>query len=129
MIHKIGGNVKLTKVITMAPRQAIKTMGLTQIPVPSKRVNVATEAIDNPQDGQVELLPSYESVKRVAVVLYNNTHEKVTLKKGTIVAKVATANVIPPMLAPASGMLPNIPDFGNECEHGYVPSNGRDVPA
>ena len=58
MIHKIGGNVKLMKVITMAPRQAIKTMGLTQIPVLSKRVNVATEAIDNLQYGWVELLPS-----------------------------------------------------------------------
>ena len=47
MIHKIGGNVKLMKAITVAPRQSIKTMGLTQIPVLSKRVNIATEAIDN----------------------------------------------------------------------------------
>ena len=29
MIHKIEGNIKLMKAITMAPRQAIKTMGLT----------------------------------------------------------------------------------------------------
>ena len=36
MIHKIGGNIKLMKAITMAPQQAIKTMGLTQIPVLSK---------------------------------------------------------------------------------------------
>ena len=122
----------------MAPRQAIKTMGLTQISVLSKWVNVATEAIDNLQDGRVELLFSYESIKpgsqRVAVALYNNTHEKITLKKGTIVAKVATANVIPPMLAPASGMFPNAPNFGagldgNECKNGYIPSNGRDIPA
>ena len=85
-------------------------MGLTQIPVLSKRVNVATEAIDNLQDGRVELLSSCESIKpgsqRVAVPLYDNTHEKITLKKGTIVAKVAAANVIPPMLAPASGTFP-----------------------
>ena len=122
----------------MAPRQAIKTMGLTQIPVLSKRVNVATEAIDNLQDGRVELLSSYESIKpgsqRVAVALYNNTREKITLKKGTIVAKVATANVIPPMLAPASGKFQNVPDFGDEldgngCEDRYVPSNGGYVPA
>ena len=137
MIHKIGGNVKLMKAITMAPQQAIKTMGLTQIPVLSKRVNVATEAIDNLKDGRVELLSSYESIKpgsqRVAVALYNNTCEKITLKKGTIVAKVATANVIPPMLAPASGTFKNVPDFGdglnwNGCEEGYVPSNGGDIP-
>ena len=35
-IHKIGGNVKLTKAVTIAPQQAIKTMGLTQVPVLSK---------------------------------------------------------------------------------------------
>ena len=79
----------------------------------------------------------YESIKpgspRVAVALYNNTHEKITLKKGTIVAKVAAANVIPPMLAPATGMFQNVPDFGdgsdgNGCEDGYVPSNGGYVP-
>ena len=137
MIHKIGGNVKLMKAITMSPRQAIKTMGLTQIPVLSKRVNIATEAINNLQDGSVELLSSYESIKagsqRVAVALYNNTREKITLEKGTIVAKVATANVVPPMLAPASGMFQNVPNFGdaldwNGCEDGYVPSNGGDVP-
>ena len=69
----------------------------------------------------------------MAVALYNNTREKITLKKGTIVAKVAAANVIPPMLAPASGTFQNIPDFGdgldgNGCEDGYVPSNGGDVP-
>ena len=63
----------------------------------------------------------------MAVALYNNTCEKVTLKKGTIVAKVAAANVIPPMLAPASGMFQNVPDFG--CEDGYIPSNGGYVPA
>ena len=66
---------------------------------------MATEAIDNLQDGWVELLSSYESIKpgsqRVAVALYNNTCEKITLKKCTIVAKVAAANVIPPMLAPS----------------------------
>ena len=75
-------------------------MGLTQIPIRSKQVNIATEAINNLQDGRVELLSSYESIKpvsqRVAVALYNNTREKITLKKGTIVAKVAAANVISP---------------------------------
>ena len=113
-------------------------MGLTQIPVLSKRVNIATEAIDNLQDGMDELLSSYESIKpgsqRVAVELYNNTCEKITLKKGTIVAKVATTNVVPPMLAPASGTFQNVPDFGDGldrdgCEDGYVPSNGGDIPA
>ena len=69
----------------------------------------------------------------MAVALYSNIHEKITLKKGTIVAKVATANVIPPMLAPAPGTFQNVPNFGdgldrNGCEDRYVPSNGGDGP-
>ena len=48
-------------------------------------------------------------------------------------AKVATANVVPPMLAPASGTFQNLPEFGdgldqNGCEDRYVPSNGEDIP-
>ena len=70
----------------------------------------------------------------MAVALYNNTHKKITVKKGTIVAKVATANVIPPMLAPASGTFQNVPDFGagldgNECKTGmYHPMEGTFLP-
>ena len=69
----------------------------------------------------------------MAVALYDNTREKITLKKGTIVAKVATANVIPPMLAPASGTFQDVPEMGdgldqNGCEDGYVPFNGGAVP-
>ena len=69
----------------------------------------------------------------MAVVLYNNTHEKIILKKGTIVVKVAATNVIPPMLAPASGTFQDIPKMGdgldqNGCEDAYVPSNGRAIP-
>ena len=69
----------------------------------------------------------------MTVALYNNTHEKITLKKGTIVAKVATTNVIPPMLVPASGTFQDVPEMGdgldqNGCEDGYVPSNGGAIP-
>ena len=112
-------------------------MGMTQVLVLSKRVNVTTKAIDNLQDGRVELLPSYESIKpgsqRVAVALYNNTREKIILKKSTIVVKVAAANVIPPMLVPASGTFQDIPEMGggldrNGCKDGYVPSNGGAIP-
>ena len=67
------------------------------------------------------------------MALYNNTHEKITLKKGIIVAKVATMNVIPPMLAPASGMFKDVPEMGdgldwNGCKDGYAPSNGGAIP-
>ena len=49
----------------------------------------------------------------MAVALYNNTHEKITIKKGTIVVKVATTNVVPPILAPASGTFQDVPEMGD----------------
>ena len=69
----------------------------------------------------------------MAVALYNNTREKIILKKGTIVAKVTATNVVPTMLAPASGTFQDVPKMGdgsnqNGCEDGYVPSNGEAIP-
>ena len=102
------------------------------MPALNKRLNVTTESAGQIQEGKIELIPSYENIKpgsqRVAVVLYNSTKEKITLKKGTIVTKVVAANVVPPMLAPTSGMSPDIPDQGSKTEgnmgqNGYVPSN------
>ena len=136
MIHKVGGEVKLTKAVILAPHQVIKAMGLTQMPALNKRLNVTTESAGQIQEGKIELIPSYENIKpgsqRVAVVLYNSTKEKITLKKGTIVTKVVAANVVPPMLAPASGMSPDIPDQGSKTEgnmgqNGYIPSNGENI--
>ena len=136
MIHKVGGEVKLTKAIVLAPHQVIKAMGLTQMPALDKRLNVTTESAGHIQEGKIKLIPSYENIKpgsqRVAVALYNSSNDKITLKKGTIVAKVAAANIVPPMLAPASGTFPDVPDQGSKTErnmgqNGYVPSNGGNI--
>ena len=136
MIHKVGGEVKLTKAIVLAPHQVIKAMGLTQMPALDKRLNVTTESAGHIEEGKIELIPSYENIKpgsqRVAVVLYNSSNDKITLKKGTIVVKVAAANVVPPMLAPTSGTSPDIPDQGSKTErnmgqNGYVPSNRENI--
>ena len=79
---------------------------------------------------EVELLPSYESMKpgstRVAVALFNNSQEKVTLRKGMVVARISAANMIPPMLAPSSGTYQNVPNScnatkGNDAKNRYVP--------
>ena len=54
------------------------------------------------------MLPSYTSMrpgsKRAGVALMNPSNAPVTLSKGTVVATVKAANMIPPMLAPN---LPN----------------------
>ena len=52
---------------------------------------------------------------RVVVAHYNNTREKITLVKGTVVAKVTAANVIPPMLALTESTYYDIPqDKGDQ---------------
>ena len=55
MIHKVGGKVKLTKAIVLAPHQVIKAMGLTQMPALDKRLNVTTESAGHIQEGKIEL--------------------------------------------------------------------------
>ena len=52
----------------------------------------------------VETVSSYETFKQggntVTIGLQNMTREKIILKRGTRVAHVSAANIVPPMLAP-----------------------------
>ena len=113
MINRIRGEVKLTKNVVIPPRQALKTVGMANLSMMIKRVNIATEGIAGFQEGKVELCPSYEYVKprslRVVVSLYNNIQEKIALTKGTTVVKVTAANAIPPMLAPTKSTYHDVP--------------------
>ena len=56
-----------------------------------------------------------------------------TLRKGTVVAKISAVNVIPPMLSPSAGMYQNISNVheGNQeydAESEYVPEIREDIP-
>ena len=100
-------------------------------------MNVSTDGNPELDQGGIELLPSYESMKRgsnrVAVALFNNSQGKVMLRKGTVVARISAANVIPPMLAPSAEMYQDIPDLhdGNweyDAESRYIPEMMEDIP-
>ena len=85
--------------------QVQKTIGIAKIPILTKRLNVMTEALPHREEIKgIEAIPSYQTFKqggsRVIIGLNNTTREKITLKRGTKVAKVFAANVIPPMFAP-----------------------------
>ena len=136
MIQRIDSEARLTKNLVLPPRQASKTMGLARIPVLRKRINVATDISVELDRPEVELLPGFESMKpgssRVAVALFNNCQEKVTLRKGMVVARILAANVNPPMLAPSSGTYQNIPEFcnatkGNDAKNGYIPETKENI--
>ena len=101
MIQQIDHYIRLTRKVTLPPMQVHKTVGSAKIPVLAKRLNMATEPLPHQEtiDG-VEAIESYETFKqganRVTIGLQNNTRQSITLKKGTRVARVMAANVVPP---------------------------------
>ena len=91
--------------MTLAPMQVYKTVGIAKIPILSKRLNVMTEPLPVREAIEgIKAVASYETFKqggnRVTIGLQNGTWEKIILKKGTKVAHVTAANIVPPMLAP-----------------------------
>ena len=105
MIQQVDHYVRLTRNVTLPPMQVHKMVGSAKIPVLMKRLNVVTEPLPPPQEAieGVEAIEGYETFKqganRVTLGLCNSTRQKITLKKGTRVVRVVTANVVPPMLA------------------------------
>ena len=92
----------------------------------SKRLNVIIEPLPAREViGGVETIASYETFKqggnRLTLGLQNGTRKKITLKKGTKVACVTAANIVPPMLAPS------LSTNKNELEYMGQEQNSEDV--
>ena len=105
MLHQVDHYVRFTQKVTLALMQVHKTVGVAKILVLSKRSNVMTEPLLAREAIEgIEAISSYETFKqggnRVTIGLQNGTSKKITLKKGTKVAHVTAANIVPPMLAP-----------------------------
>ena len=104
-LHKIQGTVKLTKRVKLKPNQSLKVSGKGNHPLNTKWVNVAVEPLEEDEDSYT--IPSYtflrSNSKRVSVGLRNMSCRTVTLHKGTVVARLSPANVVPHMLAPELG--------------------------
>ena len=105
MINQVDHYVRLMRKVTLLPMQVHKTVGVAKIPVLSKRLNVMTESLPAREAIEgIEAMPSYETFKqggnRITIGLQNLTREKIILKKGTKIARVLAANIVPPMLAP-----------------------------
>ena len=103
MIDQIDHYVRLTRKVTLPPMQVQKTVGAAKIPILSKRLNVMTESLPTREAMEgIEVVSSYETFKqggnRVTIGLQNMTRGKIILKKGTKVAHISAANIVPPML-------------------------------
>ena len=131
MIDRIDHEIKLSKNITLQPKQATKSTGMVKLPVLSKRLNVTTEPKENIGDiAGVNSVETYATVKtgtkRVAVALVNNTGDKVTIKKGTVVGRLKAANAVPICLAPKSSTDNDVLECVQKANRvGDVPENGK----
>ena len=127
MIDQVDHEIKLSRNVTIHPRKAVKFTGMVRLPVLSKQLNVTAEPMQNIGNFHgVHEIESYTTVKlgtkRVAVVLVNNSGEKITLKKGTKIGQLKAANVVPPSLAPQTGMDLNVLKYVQRMESkGSVP--------
>ena len=94
--------MKLTKKVKLKPNQSLKVSGKGNHPLNSKWMNVIVKPTEE-EDGEYTI-PSYSFLKsnskRLTIGLRNMTCQTVTLHKGTVVAWLLPANIVPEMLAP-----------------------------
>ena len=101
ILDQVKGEVKLTQKVVIPPLETISVSGLTNINKHSKRVNIITEPGEDDDEFTV---PCYSYMrprsKRAAVALQNLSEKPQVINKGTIIARVQAANLIPTKLAP-----------------------------
>ena len=94
-------------------------------------MNVTTEPKENIGDiTGVNSVETYATIKtgtkRVAVALVNNSGDKVTIKKGTVVGRLKAANAVPICLAPKSSTDNDILEYVQRMnEVGNIPKYGN----
>ena len=101
VLEKVRGDVKLTRNVQVPPMETISVSGITTVNSHTKRVNVITEPRENCDEYTI---PSYSymrpGLKRASVALRNLSEKVQTFKKGTVIATIKAANLVPPKLAP-----------------------------
>ena len=101
ILDKVTGDVKLTRNVQVPPMETISVSGITTVNSHTKRVNVIKESRENLDEYTI---PSYSYMrpgsKRVSIALRNLSEKTQTFKKGTVIASVKAANLVPPKLAP-----------------------------
>ena len=101
ILTEVKGEVKLTRKVVIPPLDTISVSGLTKIKKHTKRINIITEPRE---EGNEFTVPCYSYMrpgsKRAAVTLQNLSEKPQVLNKGTVIAKIQPANLIPPKLTP-----------------------------
>ena len=101
-LDRVEGTVKLTKTIEIHQFGTIQVHGMTNVKGHNKKVNLIVEPMKNRPNQSVVVVPSFTALKpgssKVNMNVRNLTSRKITVKAKSIVAGVAAANMVPPML-------------------------------
>ena len=96
--------MKLTKTVEIPPFSTIQVHGIMKVKGHDKRVNLIVEPKSNICNPSVVVVPSYANLRpgssKVNMSLRNLISRDITVKAKLLVAQVAAANVVPPMLTP-----------------------------
>ena len=103
-LDKVEEMVKLTKMLELPPFSTIQVHGIMKVKGHDKRFDLVVEPKNNGCNTSIVAVPSYANLKpgssKVNMSLRNLTSKSITVKAKSIVAQVATDNVVPPMLTP-----------------------------
>ena len=86
------------------PFSTIQVHGITKVNGHDRKGNLIVEPRNNRCYPSVVVVPSYANLRpgysKVNISLRNVTSKKIIMKAKSIVAQVAAANIVPPMLSP-----------------------------
>ena len=101
VLSQVKREVKLTRKVVIPPLDTISVSGLTNINKHTKQVNVVMKPRED-EDQYTVTCYSYmrPGSKRAAVALRNLSEKPQVLNKGTVIARIQAANIVPPKLAP-----------------------------
>ena len=103
-LNLIRGQVKITRPVTISPFETTHVPGLTECNSHSKIIHVMMEASKGFNHEAVKTICAYSMLKpgssRVSIGLRNLSCKSVTIRSKTVVATVATANLVPMSMAP-----------------------------
>ena len=103
-LDRIEGTVKLTKTVEIPPFSTIQVHVIMEVKGHDKRINLVAKPKNDGCNPSVVAVPSYANLKpgssNVNMSLRNLTSRSITVKTKSVVAQVAAANVVLPMLVP-----------------------------
>ena len=99
VIKHVEGEVKFGRNITIGPLETLKTKEVMKLSYNEKKINFSIGELKN-GDQIIKAVPSYDYLEqgsmKANITLQNCPRQKIKLRKGTKVAVIMSADVVPP---------------------------------